>query len=221
MKKVLMLVLVFCLVAQGAMAAGPMKKGIVTPNQPVRYAMKMFAEGVRETLALNPEKKVGLMIRHAGERLKELEALAESDPEALKEKLLARHDAIVKRAEEIVANKANLPETIVTRLAESQIKALELATEKAKSAVNPAIAEKRLNLLKARQELAMAMVEQNAEKIAEDMIKRAEMVLENSTDIRARIEKGEGLQIIRERQAERMKQAMERRQNFKQKLGGK
>lgn len=221
MKKVLMFVAIFCLVAQGAMAAGPMQKGVVTPNQPVRYTMKLFFEGVREKLAVNPEKKVGLMLRHAGERLKELEALAETDPEALKEKLLARHDAIVKRAEEIVANKASLPETIVTRLAESQVKALEIATEKAKGATDPEIAEKRLNALKARQELALATVEKNAEKIAGEMIKRAEAVLSNSAELRARIEKGEGLEVIKERHAERMQKAKERRENFKKKQGGK
>jgi hypothetical protein len=208
LKKVVLMSIIFCLVAQTALAAGPT---VVTPQQPWRYALKTFAEGLRVRVTVNPVRKVAMLLRFADERMKELEALSESDPEAFMEKVLARHDQMVERAQTIISNKDNLPEQIVADLVAAQLKALEVATEMAKDAKDPAIAEKRLSMLKARQELTLAMIEKNAEKIAENQIRLAETVLNNAAETRSRIEQGEGLEVIKERHAQIMRRAQERR----------
>ncbi len=210
LRKAFLIVVVLCLVAQIAVAAGPVPRR-VTPAQPVRYALKVFVENMRERLVINPNREVAAMIRHANERILELEALSESDPEAFKEALLARHDRLVLRATEVIANRDSLPEKLVTDLAAAQLRALEIASAKAMNAKDPAIAEKRLGLLKARQELVLAMFEKNAERIAKNQILRAETILANAEGLRTRIEKGEGLDVIKEQRARIMKNAHERR----------
>lgn len=219
-KKVLLLAVVLCLVGQVALAAGE-DTNVITPRQPFRYVMKTFFEGVRERFTLNHERRAALFLEHAEERVKELEALAEEDPEALKEKLLARHDALVAKAQEIVTNKENLPDTIVSRMVETQLKVMEMAQERFAEAEDQELAQKRLALLQAKQELVLATVEKNAEKMAEHLIGRAEQMLSNATDVRARIEAGEGIEVVKERQKGIIHQVRERRQKWLDRKPGK
>ncbi|MDP3488392.1 MAG: DUF5667 domain-containing protein [Bacillota bacterium] len=211
-KKILVFVVLFCLVAQGALAAsGEGDTKLVTPNQPVRYALKTLGEGVKERLTLNLERKAGLYLDHAGERLKEFEALTQEDFETLKEKLLERHDALVNKAEEIIANKDNLPAYIKAKAVESQVKALELAQERAAKAEDQELAAKWLNKVKAKQEHMIAHIEKNADKMAENMLKRAEATLSNAAEIRTKIGAAENIEALRElRSAHGMKRPMQR-----------
>ena len=211
-KKILVFTMLFCLVAQGAVAAsGEGDTQLVTPNQPIRYALKTMVEGVKERFTFNLEHKAGLFLEHAGERLKEFEALTEEDLETLKAKLLERHDALVAKAEEIIANKDNLPEYIKTQAVESQVKALELAQERAAKAEDQELAAKWLNMVKAKQEYMIAHIEKNADKMAENMLKRAEATLSNADEVRTKIGAAENIEALRElRPAHGMRRPMQR-----------
>ena len=199
LKKVLVFAVLFCLVAQGALAAsGEGDIQLVTPNQPLRYALKTLVEGVKERLTFNLEHKAGLFLEHAGERLKEFEALTEQDLETVKANLLERHDALVAKAEEIIANKDNLPEYIKAKAVESQVKALELAQQRAAEVEDQELAAKWLDMVKARQEYMLAHIEKNADQMAERILERAQATLSNAAEIRTRIENAESLEAIRE-----------------------
>jgi hypothetical protein len=211
-KKILVLTVLFCLLAQGAVAAsGEGDVQLVTPNQPIRYALKTMLEGVRERFTFNREHKAGLFLEHAGERLKEFEALTEEDLETLKARLLERHDALVAKAEEIIANKDNLPEYLKAKAVESQVKALELAQERAAKAEDQELAAKWLNMVKAKQECMVAHIEKNADKMAENTLKRAEATLSNAAEVRTKIGAAENFEALRElRPAHGMKRPLQR-----------
>ena len=202
MKRVLLLVLVFVLAAQVAAAAGPQAQG---PRPGVGNIMRHYFGEMRAGLNAPPQAgQPRQRMRQAKENLADLEALAQSDPAALAARMLERHDAMVARAQALIANKANLPAQIVTDLKAAQARVLAQATEQAKNAANQETATKRLAALQARQARILAAVEKNAAQMAEHMITRAEAILENAPAIRARIEAGEGLAIIRERLQQRI-----------------
>jgi hypothetical protein len=158
-------------------------------------------------------KRFGQAVGEAKERFVKCKELAETDPEALKARMLERHDAMVARAQEVLANKANLPAKIVADLKAAQARILAEATERAKGATDQAAAAQRLAALQERQARILAATEKNAAQIAERMVKHAEAVLENAAEIRARIEAGEGLDIIRENMQRRIGQMRQSRQN--------
>lgn len=220
-KKALVIALLLCLALSQVAFAAEDEKSVITPQHGIRYQAKLLFERVRLGFTLNPVRKAMLLANQAGERLRELEALQETDPEAVKEKLLAAHDQAVARAEQILANRDNLPEDIITKLTENQAKALELATQAAAEAKDPEIAEKRLNLLKARQELTMAAVTKNAEQIAQRTLERAEQVIASADQVRERIQAGEGLEMLRARLQRWKEQAQQRREQFLRNRRGK
>ena len=211
-KKILVFTMLFCLVAQGALAAsGEGDTHLVTPKQPIRYALKTMVEGVKERFTFNPVHKAGLFLEHASERLKELEALTEEDLETIKARLFERHDILVAKAEEIIANKDNLPEYIKAKAIESQVKALELAQERAAGVEDQELAAKWLNMVKAKQEYMLAHIEKNADKMAENMLERAEATLSNADEVRTKIGAAENLEALRElRPAHGMRRPMQR-----------
>lgn len=215
-RKALVFAVMFCLMLSPvAFAAGDETTGnVLTPKDGLLYQGKLMVERVRLGFSFGPAAKARMYTNFADERLKELEALQASDPEALKEKLLAEHDKMVAKAQSIIDNKANLPQDIINRVVESQAKAVERATQEAANAKDPAIAEKRLAYIKAKQELMLANVEKNAPQMAEKMIARAQSVLDNAANVRARIENGEGLQVVKERMQARLEQAKQRRQQW-------
>ncbi|MBS3949118.1 MAG: hypothetical protein KGZ53_00385 [Peptococcaceae bacterium] len=131
------------------------------------------------------------------------QALTEEGLATLKAKLLERHEALVAKAEEVLANKDNLLEYIKTKADESQAKALELAQQRAAEATDQELAAKWLNKAKAKQEYRTAHIEKNADKMAENMLKRAEAVLENAAEIRTKIEAAENLEELRELRPDR------------------
>ena len=215
-KKVLLLVLVFVLVAQVAVAAGPQAQG---PRQGVGNIMRHYFGEMRAGLNVPPQAgQPRQRVRQAKERLEDLVALAQADPAALAARMLERHDAMVARAQALIANKANLPAQIVADLKAAQAQVLTQATEQAKNAANQETAAKRLAALQARQARILAAVEKNAVQMAEHMITRAEAMLENAPAIRARIEAGEGLAVIREHR-ERLVQRIQAKRNGKNKPG--
>lgn len=224
MKKVLLLVLVLALVAQVAVAATPQLQGErpgtgTRPGTPDTRGFGQMRAGLnaRPHIGRPPmgplRPRVGQAIDQARERFAKCQELAETDPAALKARMLERHDAMVARAQETLANKANLPAKIVADLKAAQARILAEATERAQSATDQAAAAKRLAALQERQARVLAATEKNAAQIAERMIKHAETVLANAAEIRARIEAGEGLDIIREHMQRRMEQMLQRRQN--------
>ncbi|MBT9134328.1 MAG: hypothetical protein DDT38_01059 [Firmicutes bacterium] len=161
MKKVLLLVVVFALVAQVAVAAGPQAAG---PRPGVGNMMRMYFGELRQGLNAMPNAPhMRGRMRLARERLDDLEALAQSDPAALAARMLERHDAMVAKAREIVANKATLPSQIVVDLKAAQARILERAREQAQKATDPAVAQRRLEALQAKQARVLAQVERNAE----------------------------------------------------------
>ena len=200
-KKALALTAVLMLLAPLAVASGP--QGLRLP-----VGQERRAAGLRPNFAKAQAEGV---FKQEGTKPADLLALAESDPAALKEKMLARHDAMVKQAEELIANKAGLPEKIAADLLAAQARAQALATERAKEAKNPALAEKRLANLSERQAKMSGQVEEHAEQIAERMIARANQVLANAAAIRERIEKGEGLAVLEELREKRQEQRAPRR----------
>lgn len=212
-KKVVVFAMMFCMVLSPvAFAAGNgTTQSVLTPKDGVQYQAKLLFEKVRLAFAFGPAAKARMFTNLADERFKELEALQASDPEALKAKLLEQHDKMVAKAQSIIDSKANLPQDIINRVIESQAKAVERATQEAANAKDPDIAQKRLAYVKAKQELMLANVEKNAPQIAEKMIARAQTVLDNAASVRARIENGEGLQVVKERMQQRMEQAKQHR----------
>jgi len=200
-KKALALTVVLMLLAPLALASGP---------QGLR-----LAPGLQRRLVGLPQNvlQAERLLKQAETKFAELEALAQNDPAALKEKLLARHDAIVKQAEELLANQATLPAKIATDLAAAQARALALATERAKEATNPELAAKRLALLTERQARIQAHIAKHSTQIAARQVARAEQVLANAANIRSRIEKGEGLTLIEEMREKRQEQRALRREN--------
>jgi len=214
-KRILLLVVVLALAAQVAAAATPQPQA---PRPGAGNGMGLGFGQIRAGLNAPPQagqlrKRVGQAADQAKERFAKCKELAETDPEALKARMLERHDAMVARAEETLANKANLPAKIVADLKAAQARILAEATERAKSATDQEAAAKRLAALQERQARVLAATEKNAAQIAERMIKHAETVLANAAEIRARIEAGEGLDIIRENAQRRIGQMRQRRQN--------
>lgn len=193
-KKALALTAILMLLAPLAVAAGP--GGVKMPP------------GMQRRNAVAPPNVVRAerVLKQADTKFAELTALAQNDPAALKEKLLARHDALVMQAEELLANQASLPAKIATDLAAAQARALALATERAKEAKNPELAEKRLAQLKERQERTASHIAKHAEQIAARQVAHATQVLANAAAIRERIEKGEGLAVIEELREKRQEQ---------------
>jgi hypothetical protein len=126
----------------------------------------------------------------------ELRQLEQMEPELQKERLLEWHESRVQRAQEILSLRERLPEMIIARVAERHAQAVKRAT--AADAKDKEIARKRLALVKARRALANAWVKKNASRIAQQMILGAEEVLANADQVRERIERGEGLQVLRE-----------------------
>ena len=201
-KRVLLLVLVFVLVAQVAVAAGPQAQG---PRPGALNIMRHYFGEMRAGLNVLPQAgQPRQRIRQAKERLEDLEALAQADPAALAARLLERHDAMVARAQALIANKANLPAQIVADLKAAQARVLAHTTEQAKNAANQENAAKRLVALQARQARILAAVEKHAAQIARHLIARAEAILANAPDLHARIVAGEGLAVIRERLEQRI-----------------
>lgn len=210
MKKVLLLAVAFTLVAQVALAAGPQQGG---PNPGVGNIMRHYFGEMRQGLNVGPKMAANQRrINQAKECQEDLEALAQADPAALAARMLERHDAMVARAQELIANQATLAARIVADLKAAQTRVMAHATEQAKNAKDPAVAARRLAALQTRQTRVLAAVEKNAVQMAERMIDRAEAILANAPTIRARIEAGEGLAIIRENQQRRRQQM---RQNKK------
>jgi len=200
-KKALALTVVLMLLAPLALASGP---------QGLRLAPGLQ----RRLVGLPPNVlQAERFLKQAETKFAELEALAQNDPAALKEKLLARHDALVKQAEELLANQATLPAKIATDLAAAQARALALATERAKEATNPEQAARRLALLTKRQARIQAHIAKHSAQIAARQVARAEQVLANAADIRSRIEKGEGLALIEEMREKRQEQRALRKEN--------
>ncbi|MGI6358797.1 MAG: hypothetical protein ACOX2K_08930 [Bacillota bacterium] len=149
--------------------------------------------------------RIGVMRPHAGRRPRmdqvkksslELRQLEQMEPELQKERLLEWHESRVQRAQEILSLRERLPEMIIARVAERHAQAVKRAT--AADAKDKEIARKRLALVKARRALANAWVKKNASRIAQQMILGAEEVLANADQVRERIERGEGLQVLRE-----------------------
>jgi len=200
-KKALTLTIVLMLLAPLALASGP--QGIRLP------------QGLqRRLVGLPPHaQQAENLLKQAETKFAELEALAQSDPAALKEKLLARHDALVKQAEELLANQATLPAKIATDLAAAHARVLARATERAQEARNPALAARRLALLAEKQARINAHIEKQSAQIAARQIARAEQVLANAAAIRSRIEKGEGLALIEEMREKRQEQRALRKEN--------
>ena len=215
-KKAVVLAMIFCLaLIPVAFAAGSeTTQSVLTPKDGLQYQVKLLFEKVRLGFSFGPAAKARMYTNMADERLKELEALQASDPEALKQKLLEQHDKMVAKAQTIIDTKANLPQDIINRVVESQAKAVERATQEAANAKDPDIAQKRLAYVKAKQELMLANVEKNAPQIAEKMIARAQTVLDNTASVRARIENGEGLQVVKERMQQRLEQVKQHRQQW-------
>lgn len=215
-KKAVVLAMMFCLaLSPVAFAAGSeTTQSVLTPKDGLQYQVKLLFEKMRLGFSFGPAAKARMYTNMADERLKELEALQASDPEALKQKLLEQHDKMVAKAQTIIDTKANLPQDIINRVVESQAKAVERATQEAANAKDPNIAQKRLAYVKAKQELMLANVEKNAPQIAEKMIARAQAVLDNTASVRARIENGEGLQVVKERMQQRLEQVKQRRQQW-------
>lgn len=166
----------------------------------------------RPGLSPRPQAATRRLANPARERMRELEELQTSDPEALKAKLLEEHAQMIARAQEIIDQRADLAQEIVDRALENQAKALKAATEAATKAADQELAQKRLELVKARQELMVTKVKKNAEQIADQMISRAEELLANSDSVKSRIENGEGLAVVKEWQQKWTRQAKHDRQ---------
>lgn len=178
----------------------------------LRQPAQLLAKQLRPAAASGPGLKARMQEEWFGGRLHELEELQASDPEALKAKLLERHDQLVAEAQKVVDNQANLAQQIIDRAVAEQTKAVERATEAAASAKDADLAAKRLAFVKARQELLVAEAKQHAPEIAARMLERAQQVLDNAAGIRSRIENGEGLQVVKEQLQQQRELAKQRRQ---------
>lgn len=186
------------LFSQAAFAAEP-EAGAVTKGLSPRLerAVEMVGKGMPHL----PRARTEQSTKPFG--LRELEELQQSDPEALKSKLLEAHTEMVARAQEIVDHKDTLAQEIIDRTVEHQAKALEQATKTASEATDQELAQKRLAVLKARQELMLASVTKNAQQMAGEILAHAEQVLANASSVRTRIENGEGLEVAKEWRQER------------------
>jgi len=189
------------LFSQAAFAAEPEAGAAAARGLSPRLerAAKMVGKGMPHL----PRAGVDQSAKPFGLRLRELEELQQSDPEALKSKLLEAHTEMVARAQEIVDRKDTLAQEIIDRAVEHQTKMLEQATKAASAATDQELAQKRLAVVKARQELMLASVTKNAQQMADEMLTHAEQVLANAASVRNRIENGEGLEVAKEWRQER------------------
>ncbi len=202
-KKTLTLAMACCLLfSQAAFATGPATEWANAASE--RSALRLPSAGtVGKCLPHLRRAKAEESAKPFGFRLRELEELQKSDPEALKSKLLEAHTKMVARAQEIVDHKDTLAQEIIDRTVETQTKALEQATKAAAAATDQQLAQKRLEFIKAKQELVLASVTKNAQEMADEMIAHAERVLANASTVRTRIENGEGLDVAKEWRQER------------------
>ncbi|MBT9136443.1 MAG: hypothetical protein DDT34_01524 [Firmicutes bacterium] len=168
-------------------------------------------------MAMGPQVRTKAALRQAETKLARLEEQLQADPAALQEKMLARYDQMVKRAEELLANKAALPAKIVSDLVAAQARALQFATRQAEAAKNQEAATRRLANFREQQARTLARVTENAPRLASEKIARAEKVIANAAAMRERILSGEGLENTRENLEQRIERLTERIEKMREK----
>jgi|GEM_PF-2879068 len=168
-------------------------------------------------MAMGPQVRTKAALRQAETKLARLEQQLETDPAALKEKMLAHHDQMIKRAQEVLANRATLPAKIVSDLVAAQARALQFAMKQAEAAKNQEAATRRLANFREQQARTLARVTENAERLANEKIARAEKVIANAAATRERIVSGEGLENTRENLGQRIERLTERIEKMREK----
>jgi len=182
LKKALALTTVLLLLAPVALAMGPQGG---RPNPVIPGMGQGLGRGS------GPLERAENALNRAKARLERLQTQLREDPAALRAQMLARHDEVVKRAEALLADKANLPAKLVSDFMAAQARALEVAKRRAKEALNPEVAARRLAIFKEQQARNLAKMRENAAQIAARKIEQAEKTLGTAAAVRASIESGE------------------------------
>lgn len=149
--------------------------------------------------------------------LRQMEELNQSDPAACTQELLRRHEQMVKKATEVVRKKDTLPQEILTSLERRQAEALQRFEERLRrEETDEETIARKLERFRAKQAEKKAAVQQNVDEIAARMLQRARKILEEEDQVRARIEAGQGLELLKERLRQTRQQEKERRPEQRQ-----
>ncbi len=110
-----------------------------------------------------------------------------------------------------------MPAKIVSDLVAAQARALQFATRQAEAAKNQKAATRRLANFREQQARTLARVTENAPRLANEKIARAEKVIANAAAMRERIISGEGLENTRENLEQRIERLTERIEKMREK----